>query len=61
MPRQLPAFSLLTNEVVDRMSHLFFLFRRLNEERMGRLFAVFQGCDLVQEGRGYYVKKYPGL
>lgn len=41
MPRQLPAFSLLTNEVVDRMSHLFFFF---SDDSMKRGWVVCLPC-----------------
>jgi len=46
---------------MDSMSYLFFLLRRLNEKRMGRLFGVLQGSDLGLVGKSYYLKKIPGI
>ena len=39
---------------------LFFL-RRLNEKRMGRLFKTLGGSDLGFVGKGYYLKRIPGI
>jgi len=46
---------------LDRMRYLFFLLRRLNEKRMGRLFDVLKGPDLGVVGKGYYLRRIPGI
>ena len=46
---------------MDSMRYLFFLLRRLNEKRMGRLVGVLQGSDLGLVGKGYYLTKIPGM
>jgi flavin-dependent dehydrogenase len=46
---------------LDRMKYFFFLLRRLNEKRMGRLFKTLGGSDLASVGKGYYLKRIPGI
>ena len=46
---------------MDSMRYFFFLLRRLNEGRMGRLFKVLEGPDLGFVSKGYIVKKIPGI
>jgi len=46
---------------MDSIRHFFFLLRRLNEKRMGRLFGVLGGSDLGFVGSGYYLKRIPGI
>jgi flavin-dependent dehydrogenase len=46
---------------MDRMRHLFFLLRRLNEKRMPQLVRALEGPDLASVGKGYYLKKIPGI
>jgi flavin-dependent dehydrogenase len=46
---------------MDGLRYIFFLLRRLNEERMGRLFKVMEGSDLGSVGKTYYLKRLPGI
>ncbi len=46
---------------MDGMKYIFFLLRRLNEKRMGRLFGALEGSDLGTVGKGYYLKRIPGI
>jgi len=46
---------------MDSLRYFFFLLRRLNEERMGRLFKVLGDSDLGSVGKGYYIKRIPGI
>ena len=46
---------------MDSISYFFFLLRRLNEKRMARMIDVLQGSDLGFAGKGYYLKKIPGI
>jgi flavin-dependent dehydrogenase len=46
---------------IDGIRHFFFLFRRLNEKRMSRLFGVLGGSDLGFVGMSYYLKRIPGI
>jgi len=46
---------------MDGIRYFFFLLRRLNEKRMGRLFKVLEGSDLGLVGKGYYLKRIPGI
>lgn len=46
---------------MDSLRYFFFLLRRLNEKRMGRLFKVLEGFDLGTVGKGYYLKRIPGI
>jgi flavin-dependent dehydrogenase len=46
---------------MDRMRHLFFLLKRLNEKRMPRLVRALEGPDLASVGKGYYLKRIPAI
>ncbi len=46
---------------LDRMKNYLFLLRRLNEKRLGRLFQALGGADLGTVGKGYYIKRIPGI
>jgi len=46
---------------MDGMKYLFFLLRRLNEKRMGRLLGALEGADLGSVEKGYYLKRIPGI
>ena len=46
---------------MDGLKYIFFLLRRLNEKRMGRLFKTLEGSDLGYVGKGYYLKRIPGI
>lgn len=46
---------------MNSMRYFFFLLRRLNERRMGRLFKTLEGSDLGSVGKGYYLKRIPGI
>ena len=46
---------------MDSLQYIFFLLRRLNEKRMGRLFKTLGGSDLGFSGKGYYLKRIPGI
>jgi flavin-dependent dehydrogenase len=52
---------ILQQASLDRMKYFFFLLRRLNEKRMGRLFKALGGSDLALAGKGYYIKRIPGI
>jgi flavin-dependent dehydrogenase len=51
----------LQQKSMDSMKYFFFLLRRLNEKRMGRLFKTLEGSDLGSAGKGYYLKRIPGI
>ena len=46
---------------MDGLKYIFFLLRRLNEKRLGRLFKALEGSDLGFVGKGYYLKRIPGI
>jgi flavin-dependent dehydrogenase len=46
---------------MDRLKYLFFLLRRLNEKRMGRLIKALGGSDLGSVGKAYYLRRIPGI
>jgi flavin-dependent dehydrogenase len=46
---------------MDGMKYLFPLLKRLNEKRMGRLLGALEGSDLGSVGKGYYLKRIPGI
>ena len=46
---------------MDGIKYIFFLLRRLNEKRLGRLFKALEGSDLGFVGKGYYLKRIPGI
>jgi flavin-dependent dehydrogenase len=46
---------------LDNTRYFFFLLRRLNEKRMARLFKTLAGSDLRSVGKGYYVRRIPGI
>ena len=46
---------------MDGMKYLFPLLKRLNEKRMGRLLGALEGSDLGLVGKGYYLKRIPGI
>ena len=46
---------------MDKMKYIFFLLRRLNEKRMPQLVRVLEGPDLASVGKGYYLKRIPGI
>ena len=46
---------------IDGVRHLFFLFRRLNEKRISRLFGAIGEADLGFVGINYYLKRIPGI
>jgi flavin-dependent dehydrogenase len=46
---------------IDGIRHFFFLFRRLNEKRMSRLFEVIGESDLGFVSMNYYVKRIPWI
>lgn len=46
---------------MDGMKYLFPLLKRLNEKRMGRLLGALEGADLGFVGKGYYLKRIPGI
>lgn len=46
---------------MDGIRYFFFLLRRLNEKRMGRLFGVLEGSDLSSVNKWYFLKKIPGI
>ena len=46
---------------MDNLKYFFFLLKRLNEKRMGRLFKTLSGDDLGLVGRNYYLKRMPGI
>jgi len=46
---------------MDGIRYFFFLLRRLNEKRMDRLIGVLEGSDLGSVGKGYYLKRIPGI
>ncbi len=52
---------LLQQGSLDGMKRFFFLLRRLDEKRMGRLFKTLEGSDLGSVGKGYYLKRIPGI
>jgi hypothetical protein len=43
------------------MKYIFFLLRRLNEKRMPQLVRALEGSDLASVGKGYYLKRIPGI
>jgi len=51
----------LQQRSMDSSKYLFSLLSRLNERRMGRLFKVLEGSDLGSVGKGYYLKRIPGI
>jgi flavin-dependent dehydrogenase len=46
---------------MDGMKYLFPILKRLNEKRMGRLLGALEGADLGSVGKGYYLKRIPGI
>ena len=46
---------------MDKMRHIFFLLKRLNEKRMPHLVKALEGADLASVGKGYYLKRIPGI
>ena len=46
---------------MDKMKYIFFLLRRLNEKRMPQLVRALEGSDLASVGKGYYLKRIPGI
>jgi flavin-dependent dehydrogenase len=46
---------------MDKMKYAFFLLRRLNEKRMPHLVKALEGPDLASVGKGYYLKRIPGI
>jgi flavin-dependent dehydrogenase len=52
---------LLYQGSMDGVRYFFFLLRRLNEKRLGRLFGILEGSDLGTAGKGYYVRRIPGM
>ena len=46
---------------MDKMKYIFFLLRRLNEKRMPQLVRALEGPDLASVGKGYYLKRIPGI
>jgi flavin-dependent dehydrogenase len=52
---------LLYQRSMDGIRYGFFLLRRLNEKRLGRLFGALEGSDLGVAGKGYYLMRIPGI
>ena len=46
---------------MDSMKYIFFLLKRLNEKRMPQLVKALEGADLGSVGKGYYLKRIPGI
>ena len=51
----------LQQQGMDRMRSCFFLLKRLNEKRLPRLVKALEGSDLASVGKGYYIKRIPGI